>query len=150
VQSDNVVGQLKNGTWLSVTAERGGWFEVKSLDQQAIAGWVAKQRTNSSCNRKVSQVNFPTNGDSITISDRFIGTGTHKYLLQADQGQTMTVSSQTGSLPTIVSPDNKVLAENSNTDQKEWTGQLPLSGKYTLQLESNFKGYEYAFSVQVR
>src|SRR6476646_2889327 len=52
VQTDNIVGTLNNGTWLSVVAEREGWFQVKALDGKEITGWVAKNRTESNCNEK--------------------------------------------------------------------------------------------------
>jgi hypothetical protein len=31
-----------------------------------------------------------------------------------------------------------------------WSGELAMTGDYTLELDSNYKGYKYSFSVQVK
>lgn len=143
-----IVGKLDNGTWIEVKAEKDGWFEISS----PVAGWVSTSRTQSGCNQKTQRVNFPANGDSATITDRFIGTGSHKYLLKVARGQTMTVRNLKDVFPMIVAPDGKLLAGDPYQDanRTEWTGQLTLSGDYSLQLDSNYKGYEYSFTVTVK
>jgi uncharacterized protein YgiM (DUF1202 family) len=45
VASNNVVGQLTNGTRLTVAAEQGEWLQVEA----PIAGWVYKTLTLTSC-----------------------------------------------------------------------------------------------------
>jgi hypothetical protein len=150
-QADNIVGTLNNGTWLSVTDERDGWFQIKSMDSKEITGWVAKNRTESNCNEKTAQIAFPATGGTITVSDRFVGTGSHKYVFQGQQGQTLTVTNQKDVFPMISTPAGQPLIPgNYDENRQDWSGELPASGAYTLELDSNFKGYDYAFSAQVK
>ncbi len=148
VEPDNIVGNLENGTRVSVVSDRNGWFQINS----PVKGWIAKNRTQSSCTRMRVRVSFASGGNSATISDRIIGGGEHQYLLRLRKGQTMSVNSNKGSFPTIIAPDGKILAGDPYTDadRSEWTGNLPVSGDYKLQFESNGAGFEYGFSVQVK
>lgn len=151
VQPDNVVGTVNNGTWLSVSDERDGWLQIKSMDGKEITGWVAKNRTESNCNQKTARIAFPSTGGTITVSDRFVGTGSHKYIFRANQGQTLTVTNQKDVFPIILTPAGQpLIPENYDENRQDWTGELPASGEYTLELDSNFKGYDYAFSAQVK
>lgn len=45
VAADNVVGQVQNGTRLSVVSEQEGWLQV----QGPIAGWIYKELTTTVC-----------------------------------------------------------------------------------------------------
>lgn len=148
VASNNIVGRLQNGTRVSVIAEQNGWFQINN----PIQGWVAKNRTQSSCTQMRVRITFPSGRNSAAVSDRLIGAGEHQYSLRLAKGQTMTVTSNKGSFPTIIAPDRKILAGDPYTDadRTQWTGRLTLSGDYTLQFESNGAGYEYGFTVQVR
>lgn len=150
VQSDNVVGKLNNGTWLSVAAEKDGWFEIKSLDGKEVTGWVAKNRTESNCNQKTARIVFPSTGGTVAIADRFVGTGSHKYVFRANQGQTLTITNQKDVFPNISAPTGQPLISGTSEDRENWSGALPTTGEYTLELDSNFKGYDYAFSAQVK
>ncbi|HEY9862411.1 MAG TPA: SH3 domain-containing protein [Candidatus Obscuribacterales bacterium] len=151
VQSGNVVGTLNNGSWLSVVAERDGWFQIRSLDGNEVAGWVAKNRTESNCNQKTAQITFPQAGGTVAIADRFVGTGSHKYVLRANRGQTLTVTNQKDVFPNILTPTGQpLISETYDENRQDWTGELPATGEYTLELDSNFKGYDYAFSAQVK
>ncbi|MBW4487188.1 MAG: SH3 domain-containing protein [Trichocoleus desertorum ATA4-8-CV12] len=151
VQPDNVVGTLKNGSWLSVVAERDGWFQIRSLDGNEVAGWVAKNRTESNCNQKTARIALPQAGGTVAIADRFVGTGSHKYVFRANQGQTLTVTNQKDVFPNILAPTGQpLISENYDENRQNWTGELPATGEYTLELDSNFKGYDYAFSAQVK
>jgi hypothetical protein len=150
-QADNVVGTLTNGTWLSVVAEKEGWFQIKSMDGKEVTGWVAKNRTESNCNQKTARITFPSAGGTIAISDRFVGTGSHKYVLSANQGQTLTVKKQKDVFPIILTPTGQPLIPDTyDESRQDWSGELPATGEYTLELDSNFKGYDYAFSAQVK
>ncbi len=42
---DNVVGQLEDGTSLTVIAEQNGWLQISS----PLQGWVSKKRTKTNC-----------------------------------------------------------------------------------------------------
>jgi len=142
-----VVGQLKNRTFVTVIDDQQGWFQITT----PIKGWIAKARTESGCNQKVERITFGVGGQSVTIRDRFIGTGTHRYLLQANQGQTLTLRRQQGPFPTLRSPDGSVLVIGAEAENRpSWTGQLPKTGNYQVELDSNYRGYKYNFSVEIQ
>jgi Bacterial SH3 domain len=142
--ASTVLGQLKNGTFITIVDEQANWFQIST----PIKGWVAKVNTDSNCNQKVERVSFPDGGTSALIADYFIGTGTHSYRLNLAKGQTLSIGSDRGPLPAIITPDGKFLS--SMSEAGTWSGTLPSTGDYTLQMESNFKGYKYAFSVKVK
>jgi Bacterial SH3 domain len=140
-----VVGQLKNGLMLSVTAEQSGWFKVSEP-----TGWISAQRTKNSCNQKVERVSFGKGGTSATVTDRFIGTGRHRYIFNAGKGQRMTVSRGDGPFPTLLTPSGSVLvASMPDENRPQWSGVLTQTGDYAMEVESNFKGYSYSFNVAI-
>lgn len=142
---DNIVGQLKNGTFVTVRGEQEGWFQIST----PVKGWISMANTDQGCNEKVEQVSLGAGENSTTITDRFVGAGSHQYRLNLAQDQTLTVTSNRGPLPAIVTPDGKLLSEPQG-ENKAWTGKLSSTGDYALVLESNYKGYKYSFSVQVK
>lgn len=148
VNSDNIVGRLPNGTLVSVVSDRNGWFQINN----PVAGWVAKNRTRSSCTQMRVRISFSSDRNSTTVSDRIVGSGEHKYLLRLPKGQSLSVTSNQGPFPTIIAPNGKILAGNpyTDSDRSQWTGSLPASGDYTLQFESNGAGFQYSFLVQVK
>ncbi len=151
VKPNNIVGKLNNGTLVSVKSEKNGWFEIS----EPVKGWVSKSVTQSDCNEKTKHVSFPANSTSTTISGRFIGTGSHQYLLKAAKGQTMTVTVEKGPLPFVFAPGDRnqqkdLTGGGAYSNKKSWSGQLAEAGEYTLQLESNRSGYDYKFAVQVK
>ncbi|MDX2232355.1 MAG: SH3 domain-containing protein [Leptolyngbyaceae cyanobacterium bins.349] len=143
--TNNIVGQVQNGTFLTVTKVQNGWLQIT----EPLQGWVAQSRTRNGCNEKIERVRFGTGNTSTEISDRFIGTGFHKYLFQARAGQTITVTRQSGPFPFITKPDGKLLADIQD-DRDRWSGELPVSGDYGVQLDSNYKGYPYSFVVEIK
>lgn len=143
---DNIVGQLKNGVFVEVKDEQNGWFKIAG----ETPGWIAKSKTESNCGEKIERVEFGSNQDSIQIADRFIGVGTHSYRLNLAKGQRLTVTSDRGDVfPRIIAPNGKDLV-SSPDQQSPWTSELAETGDYKFELESNYKGYPYAFSVNVR
>ena len=143
--SGALVGQLKNGLMVSVTAEQNGWFKVAEP-----AGWISAQRTKNGCNQKVERVSFGKGSTSATVSDRFIGGGSHRYLFNAGKGQRMTVSRNEGPFPTVRSANGQVLVQSlQNENRPQWSSNLAQTGDYVVEVESNFKGYPYSFSVAI-
>jgi hypothetical protein len=143
--SGAVVGQVKNGLMLTVAAEQSGWFKISEP-----TGWISAQRTKNSCNQKVERVSFGKGGTSATVTDRFIGTGKHRYIFNAGKGQRMTVSRADGPFPTLVTPSGSVLVESMPDENRpQWSGILTQTGDYAMEVESNFKGYSYSFNVAI-
>ncbi|MEL7034924.1 MAG: SH3 domain-containing protein [Cyanobacteria bacterium J06592_8] len=146
VKNGNIVGQLDNNTFISVLSEDQGWLQISS----PVEGWVAKNRTQSSCANIEKPINFLPDGNSAIIRGEIIGGGSHRYFLNAEAGQTLTVESRQQVFPRIVTPDGQLLAGDPYTENlEEWTGELSQTGEYTLELDSNFRGYEYEFLVKL-
>ncbi|MEG4045866.1 SH3 domain-containing protein [Microcoleus sp. Pol17_C1] len=147
VRGSQIVGKLKNNTFVSVAEEQNGWLRITD----PVPGWVAKRRTESSCSNVNQQINFLPGGDEAIVKGRIIGGGSHSYRIRARKGQTMTVRNRQEVFPQIITPRGKVLAGDPyQGNETEWTGKVPVTGNYTLQLDSNFRGYEYEFSVKLR
>lgn len=147
VVQGNIVGQLENGTFVSVVAEERGWLQI----QGPVEGWIAQNRTEYSCAMVKQPVSFLPGGNSAIIQGEIIGGGSHAYLLRLSRGQTLTVENLQGVFPMILGPDQRVIAGDPYQDgnREEWTGEVPVAGEYTFQLDSNYKGFEYEFLVKV-
>jgi len=143
--STQVVGTLTNGTYVSVEAEKEGWLQVSN----PVQGWISANRTKKGCNEKVERIQLNA-GQTLQIGDRFVGTGSHRYVIAAKQGQKLTVTRTEGPFPFITGPDGKLLVDGTDENRPQWSGQLPAAGEYTIQLDSNYKGYSYDFSVEMQ
>ncbi|MEG4234761.1 SH3 domain-containing protein [Microcoleus sp. Pol11C3] len=147
VSGSQIVGKLKNNTFVSVAEEQNGWLRIT----EPVPGWVAKKRTESSCSNVNQPINFLPGGDEAIVKGRIIGGGSHSYRIRARKGQTMTVKNRQEVFPQIITPRGKLLAGDPyQGHETEWSGNIPVTGNYTLQLDSNFRGYEYEFSVELR
>ena len=146
-EGDNVVGQLKNGTLVTIAADQNGWLQIKT----PLKGWVSKRQTTNSCNEKVERISLSDASDPVQVADRFVGTGSHRYIFPVEQGQTLTINRDRGPFPMITAPDGTVLLGHEKDDKRStWSGSLTQTGDYAIELESNFKGYRYAFSMEVK
>ncbi len=139
-----IVGTVTDGTFVSVKQEQSGWLEISEP-----AGWIAKSKTASQCGQKVEQVRFGAGQTSATLSDEFLGAGNHQYKLALGQGQTLTIKGSVGPMPAVIAPDGKYLV-GLDAANGTWTTQLPSTGEYTIELDSNFRGYKYDFAVDVQ
>jgi hypothetical protein len=146
-----VVGQLDNGRFVSVEAEQDGWFRIAP---DPVGGWIAKNRTRYSCAAVEQRITFPKGGTAAIVTGEMIGTGGHRYVLRANQGQTLTITNlgQDFVFPSFVAlPDQKLVPGFVPNEQAErWSGQLPVTGDYAIGLDSNFRGYRYSFKVEVK
>ncbi|MGG6270343.1 hypothetical protein ACQ4M3_36410 [Leptolyngbya sp. AN03gr2] len=140
-----IVGQLDNHSFVTVGMEQNGWF----LIQKPLTGWIPKQQTQSSCNEKVEMVRFDAKGGTAAIADRFVGSGSHLYRLPLTEGATLTLSNTRGILPFVLAPEGELLL-NPQESQINWTGRVPRTGVYTLEMLSQHKGYHYAFTISVK
>jgi hypothetical protein len=147
VLPDNVVGQLNNDTFLFVSEQQNGWLKIRN----PIPGWVAQNRTRSSCANIVQPINFSRDRNQAIIQGEIIGSGSHRYTFEGQANQTLTVESRNAIFPQIITPDGQLIADDAApvVDRQSWTGQLPTTGQYTLELNSNFRGFEYDFSVEI-
>lgn len=146
-EGDNVVGQLKNGTLVTIASDQNGWLQIKT----PLKGWVSKRQTTNSCNEKVERISLSNASNTVQVADRFVGTGSHRYIFPVEQGQTLTINRDRGPFPMITAPDGTVLLGHEKDDRRStWSGSLTQTGDYAIELESNFKGYRYAFSMEVK
>lgn len=145
VKEGNIVGQLNNNTFVSVADEQNGWLRISS----PVAGWVAKNRTENSCAIVNQKINFFPGGNEAIVRGKIIGGGSHSYKIEGNQGQTLTIENYKDIFPTIITPNGQLLANSPapGTNVKEWKSKLPMSGEYSLQLDSNLKGFEYEFLI---
>ncbi|NET46824.1 SH3 domain-containing protein [Okeania sp. SIO2B3] len=143
VKEGNIVGQLNNNAFVSVTDEQSGWLRISN----PVTGWVAKNRTRSTCSRVDQTITFSPESDTAIVKGEIIGTGSHNYRVRMIQGQTLSIKNLGDVFPAIITPDGQLMAVEAN--ESEWTDVMPVSGVYTLQLDSNLRGYEYEFSVLI-
>ncbi len=146
VNGSKIVGKLKNNTFVSVAQEQNGWLRITEPP-----GWIAKNRTESSCPNVKQEINFLPGGDEAIVKGRIIGGGSHSYRIRAAKNQTMTVKNRKGVFPLILAQSGKSLMGDKYTgNENGWTGKMPVTGNYTFELDSNFRGFEYEFSVKLR
>lgn len=145
-EGSQIMGNLRNGEFVTVEREQDGWLQISV----PMTGWIAKNRTETGCNQKVEQVSFAAGQNQVIIRDRFVGTGSHRYILAVQQGQTITVTREAGAFPAVIAPNGNYLTEDPDDRRTNWSGQATQTGEYIFQLDSNFRGYQYAFSVQIQ
>ncbi|HTL89035.1 MAG TPA: SH3 domain-containing protein [Leptolyngbya sp.] len=143
--TSTIAGKLPNGAYVDVKEEQDGWFKIAG----EMPGWIAKSRTESECGEKVEQIQLGNHQNSIEIRDRFVGVGNHSYRFNLTKGQQLTVTVDQGVFPQIIAPSGKNLVV-SPEQSSPWTSQLSETGDYQFVFRSNFKGYQYAFSIEVR
>jgi hypothetical protein len=139
-----VVSTLENGIFVNVKQEKDGWFEIAEP-----AGWIAKSKTANRCGEKVEQVQFGPGKSDTELADEFLGTGSHQYKMQLAKGQKLTIQGEVGPMPAVIAPDGRYLV-SMDEKPRSWSTELPSSGEYTFELDSNFRGYKYDFSVEVK
>ncbi|MCL2931035.1 MAG: SH3 domain-containing protein [Trichodesmium sp. MAG_R03] len=147
VREGNIVGKLNNNIFVSVTDEKSGWLQITN----PVRGWVVKSRTRSSCAIVDKTITFSPRSDTAIVRGQIIGTGSHNYRVRMTQAQTLTIKNLGDVFPLIISPNGKMMAKETifEGNDSQWTGIMPVSGVYTLQLNSNFHGFEYEFLVLI-
>ncbi|NJM58240.1 MAG: hypothetical protein HC857_13480 [Synechococcales cyanobacterium RU_4_20] len=144
--SGAIVSEADHGQIIDIAGTQGEWFAVTN----PVQGWVPRSLTEYNCNIKVARVKFPRGARSVDLASNFVGTGNHQYKLRASKNQTITLTNKTGPMPQLKSPGNRVLfAGPQEGDPASWSARLPEDGDYLLQLDSNFRGYSYAFNVKI-
>jgi Bacterial SH3 domain len=141
-----IIERLDNGTRILISGEQDDWFHI----DRPVKGWVFRELTRYTCNELESRIDFAENGGSLKITDAFIGGGEHKYYLNCTKGQTLRLESYARiGIPTVEAPDGTSLVGELNDSPHEWNQILDADGDYKLSYHSNFKGYEYNFSVEL-
>jgi hypothetical protein len=143
--SAEIIDRLDNGTHISISGEQDAWFHINN----PVKGWVFRELTRYTCGYLEARIDFAENGGSLKITDAFIGGGEHKYYLNCTKGQTLRLESY-ARIPSVYAPDGTLLAGDPySAPVHEWNQILDEDGDYTLLFDSNFKGYEYNFSVEL-
>ena len=147
IKEGNIVGQLNNNTFVSVADEQNGWLRITS----PVAGWLAKNRTKNSCAIVNKEINFFPGGNEAIVRGEIIGGGSHSYKIQGNPGQSLAIYNYKDVFPAIITPNGQLLSGSPTpgTSVKEWKSELPITGEYTLQLDSNLKGFEYEFLIRI-
>ncbi|OCQ99687.1 peptide-binding protein [Oscillatoriales cyanobacterium USR001] len=147
LNDSKIIGKLTNNSFVSVSNEQNGWLQIT----EPVAGWIAKNRTKSSCPNVKQRISFYPGGTEAIVKGEIIGGGSHSYLINATKDRRITLKNYQQFPPFILTPDGKLLAQPRELEGKtEWTGTIPVTGDYTLQLDSNYKGYKYNFSVEIK
>jgi hypothetical protein len=145
-QGNNVVGQLENNAFVTITAEQDGWFQIDT----PLTGWIAKNRTEYSCASVDEVIELSSTQNQVLVKGKIIGGGTHQYRLQLAAGQTLKIDNELEVFPRVLDPNDQSLNEDIvSTEIKRWSTSISTPGEYTLQLDSNFRGFSYEFLVTV-
>lgn len=145
-QTSNVVGELENNVFVTVTAEQNGWFQIDT----PLTGWIAKNRTEYSCALVDETIDLNSTQNQALIKGKIIGGGTHQYRLQLTAGQTLKIDNEFQVFPRVLDPSDQSLNEEiASTEIKRWSTTVATTGEYILQLDSNFRGFSYQFLVTV-
>lgn len=146
IQENNIVGKLENHTFVSVAEETDGWFKIES----PITGWIAKNRTENSCAFVEEIIPITPETNTALVQGKIIGTGSHRYKVKLEAGQTLTIDNYQSVMPMVISPEEKLLTQDGNPTVTHWLLQAPSTGDYTLQFDSNYQGFGYEFLVTVQ
>ncbi|HEY9748420.1 MAG TPA: SH3 domain-containing protein [Allocoleopsis sp.] len=139
--------------WQDVFSQVKGFPEIRFWKEKltpVVKAAIEQQgNTGQNYDNKTEPMTLPADRRPATVAGRFASSGVHQYLLSGVQGQTLTIDTGgLGPLPVIMAPNGTLLAESRDRSTR-WTGKLPLTGTYTLKLDSRSQPYDYAFSVQL-
>ena len=159
----NTISTLPHGWTDLIFREQDGWLEVALRSKQAPqkSGWIPANRTEYGCNLFMEPVQAP-----VVLQGKFIGTGSHKYIVTLQPGQTLVLRPQrlieeprrvywpSG----VIGPDIAKRQKNvphaygywwrdendkltPEPDEWRWTSEA--GGVYEVFYDSNFKGFVY-------
>ena len=159
----NIIATLPRGWTDLILREQGGWFEVALRSKQSPqkSGWVPAERTEFSCNLFAEPVQLP-----VVLQGKFIGTGSQKYLVTLQPGQTLVLRPQrlieeprrvywpSGVIGPDIAKRQKGVPhaygywwrdENDKVtpEPDEWRWTSGAGGVYEVFYDSNFKGFVY-------
>ena len=111
----------------------------------------ATARAGAQCPRTdrviLKQIRFGRGRTTAVIKDTVRLCTSHEYRLRARAGQTMSVNLATGRRTglTVMSPSGEALLDGG----KDWSGELPEDGQYTLQVGTDATA-AYTLEVTIR
>lgn len=131
IAPDNIVATVENGTILSVLGVQGKWLQLQSPE-----GWVSKNLTQQVCQLTPKRVRFAPGAISTVLSQTLNQHDRQPFLLNAQAQQTMTVRLTDGAVESqVLDPQGNLIAQaNPQTPVDETV--LPLTGDYTITIES--------------
>jgi len=145
-QGNNVVGTLDNDAFVTITTEQGGWFQIDT----PLTGWIAKNRTRYSCALVDEAIELSPTQNQVMVKGEIIGSGSHQYRINLTEGQTLSLENDGKVFPRVLAPNAQSLNEEvAGTDMKKWSTSVPNTGEYILQLDSNYRGFFYQFSLTI-
>ncbi len=136
----NITGQLNNGVYVTIEAETSEWYKITSPQ----SGWIAKSKTKHGCSQRAERL-----AANSTVTGEFIGTGDHIYIVNLKSGQTLTLNPTQGPRPGLMDPGGKMIQEMED-DRSPLIIPIKASGDYRIDLASQYKGYTYEFTVEVK
>lgn len=103
---------------------------------------------------KTKRVRFPRGRTTAVLQGAVVRATNDRFILGARRGQTMTVhitSREKNAVFTILGPDATALeGTDEGLDATDWTGELPLSGDYSIWVSPTRGNATYTLEVTIR
>ncbi len=103
---------------------------------------------------QTQRVRFPRGRTTAVLKGAVVRGTQNQYILGARRGQTMIVhitSRENNAVFVILGPNGTALdGAEEGTDTKDWTGQLPLSGDYSIWVGPTRGNATYTLEVTIR
>jgi|SRR6266850_6088938 len=103
---------------------------------------------------RTQRVRFPRGRTTAVLKGAVVRGTQDQYILGAKRGQTMIVhvtSRENNAVFAILAPNGTALeGAEEGTDTKDWTGQLPLSGDYSIWVGPTRGNATYTLEVTIR
>lgn len=103
---------------------------------------------------KTKRVRFPRGRTTAVLKGAVVRGTNDRYILGARRGQTMIVhvsSREKNAVFTILGPDATALqGTDEGLDATDWTGELPLSGDYSIWVSPTRGNATYTLEVTIR
>lgn len=103
---------------------------------------------------KTKRVRFPRGRTTAVLQGAVVRGTNDRYILGARRGQTMIVhvsSREKNAVFTILGPDATALqGTDDGLDATDWTGELPLSGDYSIWVSPTRGNATYTLEVTIR
>ncbi|MEW6401523.1 MAG: LysM peptidoglycan-binding domain-containing protein [Chloroflexota bacterium] len=118
-----------------------GTTTTPSTPSPTVTGTVAAQGT---------RITFPAGSNTTNVTNTLPAQGTARYILAATQGQTLTIeiSAQAGKVALSITGPAGTKIKDADTNLT-WTGAIPATGDYTLDLVTVLATTDIPYSMDV-